>query len=153
MKVQTRALVIACSVAALLISGGSFAQPFKWTDENGRTVYSDTPPDPSKIKKVTRVDTSAAGTGAPVSVADRLKKSDDAKKSAAESAKKGEESAKAADAKAERCTAAKADVVTFESGGRIYTSNAKGERTFMTDEQIAEGKKKAEAIVAEACKS
>jgi hypothetical protein len=152
MKAQTCILIVT-SIASILISGSSTAQPFKWTDENGRTVYSDTPPDPSKIKKVTRVDTSAAGAGSPVSVAERLKKSEDAKKSALESAKKGEETAKAAEAKAERCAAAKADVVTFESGGRIYTTNAKGERTFMTDEQIEAGKKKAEAVVAEACKS
>jgi hypothetical protein len=141
------AFLIIAAALALTYSNSAAAQAFKWTDENGRTVYSDTPPDPKLVKKVTRVNNSpAAGAGSgEVTTAEKVKKSDAAKKKSEEESKK--------EAKAERCKGLKADLAMYDTGGRIYTVNAKGEREFMTDEQIAAGKKRTEQQITEACTS
>ncbi len=146
-------LSVAAGLMATLFSASfSYAQPYKWTDENGRTVYSDTPPDPKQVKKVTQINakpsTSSSGE---VTTAERTKKSDAAKKTSTETAKKADEDTKIAEDKTAACKSARSNLTVLAAGGRIFTTNDKGEREYMSDQAIADGRVKAEAEVAKAC--
>jgi hypothetical protein len=103
---------------------------YKWTDENGRTVYGDTPPAGVKAEKV----------NAPTSPADPNAVRDMAAKDAQIKARqraRAEEDAKAektqADAKAklERCAQLRGNIQTMRSGAAVYKFNDKGEKIYL----------------------
>jgi hypothetical protein len=103
---------------------------YKWTDENGRTVYGDTPPAGAKAEKV----------NAPTSPADPNAVRDMAAKDAQIKARqraRAEEDAKAektqADAKAklERCAQLRGNIQTMRSGAAVYKFNDKGEKIYL----------------------
>ena len=56
-----------------------------------------------------------------------------------------------AKAKAENCARAKKAKATFDSGARIATTNAKGEREIMDDAARAVETKRLEGIIATEC--
>jgi hypothetical protein len=103
---------------------------YKWTDENGRTVYGDTPPAGVKAEKV----------NAPTAPADPNAVRDMAAKDAQIKARqraRAEEDAKAektqADAKAklERCAQLRGNIQTMRSGAAVYKFNDKGEKIYL----------------------
>ena len=53
--------------------------------------------------------------------------------------------------KAENCKAAKANHGTYTQGGRVYKTNEKGEREYMDDKDLEEGKEKAQQRIDENC--
>ncbi|MGH8036033.1 MAG: hypothetical protein ACREO9_12465, partial [Lysobacterales bacterium] len=69
-----------------------------------------------------------------------------------EAAKKKAEDEKVAKAKAENCERAKRGLSGFESGVRVSTTNAKGEREIMDDKTRAAETKRLQDIVAADCK-
>lgn len=81
------------------------------------------------------------------------KELEDKKKAAeaAEAEKKKAEAEKVAKAKAENCARAKKAKATFDSGARIATTNAKGEREIMDDAARAVETKRLEGIIATEC--
>lgn len=66
-------------------------------------------------------------------------------------AKKKAEEKKFAQAQADNCERAKKSVATFQSGVRIASTNAKGEREIMDDETRASELKRAQALVERDC--
>ncbi|MGH8845869.1 MAG: DUF4124 domain-containing protein [Polaromonas sp.] len=154
---------------------------WQWIDKDGRKVFSDrSPPADIKEKDVLKRPGGAsrtalkiepaAGTleaGAPASAASspagkasapKLSGKDtqlEARKKQAdevEAAKKKAEDEKVARAKAENCERAKRGVAGFESGVRVATTNAKGEREIMDDKTRAAETKRLQDIVAADCK-
>ena len=93
----------------------------------------------------------APGAG-PKSFVERDKELDKVRKEAAEKEKKSEESAAVAKAKEERCNQAQANYKAYEEGGRLLKYTDKGEREYMTDEEIAEARAKSKQQMDEACK-
>lgn len=157
-----RAMVMA--TAAALVCGAALAQ-WQWLDGTGRKVFSDTPPpvgtpDKSIIKRpggvrsasavaaISATSPTASTPTAATTTTPKLSGRDDqleAKKKQAEEAeqaKKRTEAEKLAKARAENCDRAKRAKVTLDSGIRIATTNAKGEREVMDDKaRAAEGQR------------
>lgn len=168
MKVRQLICVACATLLALPLFAN--AEVYKWKDKDGSVRYSDTPP-PSNIKleSIGRKKVSSTGkeplapvtdsAKAPVAVAapakDATNKGDDAAKirqKNAELEKKNKE-VKEADAKqkAENCSAAKGNLETYKQGGRISKVNEKGEKVYLDDKAINEGKEKSQQEVNDYC--
>lgn len=164
----------------LALAGWAFAlnaaAQWQWIDKDGHKVFSDRPPT-SDIKekdilkqpggraraKVNAPEAAdAPAPSAPVVAAakantPKLSGKDtelEAKKKKLEeeeAAKKKAEEEKVAKGKAENCERAKRGLGTFQSGVRIATTNAKGEREFMDDNARATESKRLQSIVDSDC--
>jgi|SRR6185437_9099543 len=137
-------LALACAIVPL-----ASAELYKYVDKNGKTVYSDQPPIDVDSKAVHVAPAPGAG---PKSFVERDKEMDKVRKEAAEKEKKSEESAAVAKAKEDRCNQAQANYKAYEEGGRLLKYSDKGEREYMTDEEIAEARAKSKQQMDEACK-
>ena len=135
-----------------------------WTDANGKRACGDAPPAGAKvttIKAPAAAEPKAAEDNAkdakdgkkkgPMTPAEReqdfRKRQSEAQKAAAKSA----EERKDADAKRENCDRAKESARTLEAGGRIARTDAKGERFFLDDAQIAQELAQARQSVQQWC--
>lgn len=162
----------ALALLALTASLSAQAQ-WQWVDGTGRKVFSDTAPPatvPEKniLKRPGSAVTSLA-VAAPSPQGDALKK-DPAKTDApkptgvdsqlearkkeaeeAEAAKKKAEAERIAKARADSCLRAQQNRAALQSGQRIATVNAQGEREFMSDERRASELRRLEGIVRTDC--
>lgn len=148
------------------------AEIYKWKDKNGVTRYSDVPP-PSNIKnesigkKIPKAPTAAAAapavkgsapatnaSGATPKDAVPLSKEEAAAKRAqeAEAQKKADEVKKAElKFRQESCAAARNNLRMYSAGGRIMTTDEKGERVYLGDDDISKGKADAQQAVEKFC--
>jgi uncharacterized protein DUF4124 len=178
MKVQQ--ILYSVCVIALALSMQANAEIYKWKDENGVMRYSDTPP-PASVKantlgkkstaKAVQPEEAPSASEAPNQPATAkggipLKPNEvkdppvdpemEAAKLRAKNAeieKKNKiEKEKQAKVDAENCRSAKANYQSYAQGGRIYKINEKGEREYMDDAGLAEGKAKAQAEIQQYCK-
>jgi Domain of unknown function (DUF4124) len=172
-------LAIALSLCLAL---PAMAQMYKWVDAKGEVHYSDLPPpsnvktetlqmpaEPAAApaaapaastgKAGVQKNAAVAGTqtnneakAGPKSLAEQdqafRKRQADAAKAQAEQARKEAQARK----KAEYCKSAKAALANLEMGGRQVRVNDKGERVFLTDEEIAQATAQARKDAAAACK-
>ncbi len=153
-------LLLAMIGGAWLTSTSVIAQTYKWKDADGKIQYSDQPP-PANAKEETTVKPrkpapaaataapAATGKGAPATKTKTyVEQEADFKKRQVEAAKReDEEKKKAAEAaeKKQNCDKARAQLKSLQAGGRVTQNNARGEREYMSDAQIAqaiEGQKK-----------
>lgn len=143
---------------------------WQWIDADGRKVFSDRPPPndmPAKnvikqpLRKVVVTPRAAAAHASAAAQAASAPKptgkdSDlEAKKKQAEedeAAKKKAEEEKQAKIKEENCARAQKALITMQSGIRISTANAKGEREFMDDASRTAEIKRLQAIADNDCK-
>jgi hypothetical protein len=162
-----RAFTLAAT--ALLASGAVSAQ-WLWIDNAGNKVFSDTAPPPGTPDKnilrkpgaraeIKPAETAPAGT-APAEAAapspkvtgkdeqlEAKKKLADKQAEEAAQAKKKAEADQFAKTRADNCERAKRSKQTFDSGIRLATTNAKGEREIMDDKaRAAEGRRIDEII-------
>lgn len=155
-----------------LLSGPAVAQ-WQWVDSTGSKVFSDTPPpagipDKNILKRpATRSGVVPASATTPTAPAEatgtttvaapkvpardeqleaRRKQAEDAEK-----AKKKSEDERLAKARADNCERAKRSKVTMDSGIRIATTNAKGEREIMDDKARAQEKQRIDDIIRADC--
>jgi len=171
MKVLTVAISLALCVAL-----PASAQMYKWVDANGKVHYSDKPP-PSNIKteklrEPTRPATAPAASETKAGAESEAAKGG-APKAAAKSGpktaaeqeqafrkrqleaskaqqKQDQEETEARD-RAENCKRAKEALANLEIGGRQRRINEKGERVFLTDQEIAQATAQARQEQAAAC--
>lgn len=160
-----RALVF---VAGLLVAGSACAQ-YKWTDQNGRVQYSDTPPAGVNAAPVRQ-------RSAPLPRAESSDKDDakdakddgkDAKKGpltpaeqdaafrkrqqeAAKDRDKQAQAEKDAQTKKDNCSRAQAAARSFETG-RVVRTDAQGENYYLDEAQIAQEKLRAQQLIREWC--
>ncbi|MGH8669737.1 MAG: DUF4124 domain-containing protein [Burkholderiales bacterium] len=149
-------------MALLLAAAGASAQQYKWVDRNGRVQYGDTPPPGVSATPLRR----PSGTAAPASAApdakaapksgaltpaeqeaEFRKRQEEGEKARQKQAKASEEAA----AKKENCAVARSQLQTMESGQRIARTDAKGERYFLEDAQIAQEAARARQAVQQWC--
>lgn len=142
--------------AALLAVSAASAQQYKWVDQNGKVQYGDRPPPGVKATPLKPPPGPTSST-----VPDGKK---DAKKLSPEQAfqkRQKEEQERLAKADKEKadaatknsnCESARANLRTLESGQRVSSTNAAGERVFMDDAQVAQQVQQARNTVAEWCK-
>ncbi len=177
MTLKTTSKHLALTLAGWAFALSATAQ-WQWIDKDGRKVFSDRPPtadikDKDILKQpggrgrvpasatTTEGSEATAPTGAAVAKVNanapkisgkdaelqaRKKKLEDE-----EAAKKKAEEEKVAKAKADNCERVKRGLATFQSGVRISTTNAKGEREFMDDNTRASETKRLQSIVDNDC--
>jgi hypothetical protein len=143
---------------AFSFGSGALAQQFRWVDKDGRVQYGDTPP---PGVKATRLKPPPGGSApAPASAAKKdgqkaLSPEAAFQKRQKESKEEDDKAAKEradADARRANCEAARAGLRQIQSGQRIATMNAAGERVFMDDAARAREEERAQKIVSDSCK-
>ena len=142
MNVRSMLRLAAC--ALLFAALPASAAMYKWTDENGRVVYGDTPPPGVKAERIS----STLPPADPNAVRDMAAKDAELKKRQQErqdqdaKAQKAEADAKA---KAERCAQLEGRIKGLKSEGPLYHFNEKGERVYYEpverDKEAADGEK------------
>ena len=165
---------------AALVASTAVAQ-WQWVEKDGRKIFSDRPPPseiadkdilkrpPGAVKAAPAPAFVASGAGsastakppaaaASKASAPKLTGKDpelEAKKKKAdeeEAAKKKAEEEKAAKAKADNCERAKTGLATLQSGVRMATVNAKGERELFDDAKLASETKRTQEVINTSCK-
>lgn len=157
-------------VATVLCCTSALAQ-WQWVDNAGRKVFSDTPP-PAGVPDKNILKRPGAGAALPVAAAPsatpaaastatvatpKLSGRDEqleARKKQAEAeeeAKKKAEADKLAKARQDNCERAKRNKTTMDSGIRIATTNAKGEREILDDKARAAENQRLNAIIQADC--
>ncbi len=160
-------LAITCAVAPF-----AHAQ-WQWVDKDGRKVFSDQPPPASVLDKdivkrpgprtAAAAEAAAQAASAPASAtaaasAPRISGKDkdlEEKKRLTQAAdaerKKADEEA-LAKGRADNCERAKKSKALFDSGVRMATTNAKGEREIMDDAARTVERRNLEGVIARDCK-
>ena len=134
-------ILIAFALTTLSLLPIAHGQTYRWVDAEGRVRITDTPP-PGNVKAqkssssgITSPGTEPVTTSSPKSAAE---KDMDFKKRQKESKEKADKDAKeqnAAAEKSENCERARRALAGLESGQRISTTDSKGEKSFLDDEQ------------------
>jgi cytoskeletal protein RodZ len=170
-------LIRALFAAILLVCLLPLAQAqWSWKDKDGRRVFSDQPPPSSVADKdilkrpagsrapvatteatastpsTSTSTTSTTATAPKISGKDSELEKKKKEAEAQEAAKKKAETEKTAAAQKENCERAKRAKASFDSGIRISTTNAKGEREIMDDATRAAESKRLQEIIANDCK-
>jgi cytoskeletal protein RodZ len=147
---------------------------WSWKDKDGSRVFSDQPPPPSVPEKdilrrppgarapaatvvseatssTPSASTSTTATAPKVSGKDSELEKKKKEAEAKEAAQKKAEADKTASAKKDNCERAKRAKVNFDSGVRISTTNAQGEREIMNEATRAAESKRLQDIIASDC--
>jgi hypothetical protein len=158
------------AMATALVCTGAAAQ-WQWVDGSGRKVFSDTPPPPGLPDKnilqrpgaagmkpavTTTPAPSAAPAVAPAALPSISGRDEqlEAKKRQAEAQEQAQKKASAdkiAKAQQDNCERAKRSKTTLESGVRMATTNAKGEREIMDDAARGAELKRISEIIQSSC--
>ncbi len=147
-----RRSVFLLGAALALASAPVFSQSmYKWVDEKGRTVFSETPP-PDGTKNATRIEVKTQPPDKPP--ADNWRERDQESKQMR--AKQGIEAQKASqqeEAQRERrCYNARVRYDRMSSPGAVYRLDDKGERVYYTDDQRAAAAAEAKRDMATYCR-
>ncbi len=176
-KSLIRSLTLALAGTSFALA--AFAQ-WQWTDKDGRKVFSDrSPPAEIQEKDILKRPVGSIRPTAPAPVADaatpavtgaavsppvakasapKLSGKDaelEAKKKKAEdeeAAKKKAEEARVTQAKLENCDRAKSNMAALQSGVRMSSVNAKGEREIYDDSKRAAESKRTQDLIDASCK-
>lgn len=153
MAMNKLGLVLLASILALPIAAN--AQIYKWKDKDGSVRYSDTPP-PSNVPHQSLGVKSSTATKSSVdeSPAKQALPTEDAEKEPGQETAeqlKAKQEAENLKIKEKNCSNAKANLYTYERGGRIARMNDKGEREFLDDAAMAKGIEEAKKEIAEFC--
>lgn len=145
---QRIALTLALALAAAPLA---HAELYKYVDKDGKTVYSDAPPPNADTRQLKTLG-SAPPAAAPKTAMDKDKDQEKLRKEAREKQDKADKAARGAEEQERACNQARANQRAVQQGGRLYKYDEKGERAFMTDDEIEAEKAKAARAVDEACK-
>jgi len=135
----------------------AMAQQYKWVDPNGRVQYGDTPP---PGVQATPLKPPPGGASAPAA-APKMDAAKDLSPEAAfrkrqqerqEAEEKAAKERTDAEAKRVNCEQSQGALRTLQSGQRISTTNAAGERVFIDDEERAKEIERTQRAVNEWCK-
>ena len=148
-RAQLSALL--CALAWLVAGTPAFAALYKWTDANGRIVYSDQPP-PSSVKSETL--NGPPPPANPNAVKENALKDSELKQRQllrAEQDRKSEKDRGDATKKAELCTQVRGQLKTYESNTPVYRFDDKGERVYLDDAARAKETERLQALLRERC--
>ena len=150
---------------AIAFAGTASAQLYKWVDQNGRVQYGDTPPgDASNVKRLKAPAGGAApAPAAPEAKSDNKDKDKDKNLTPEQAFKKRQQERQEAEQKAQKeraeaeqkragCETAQASVRQLQSGQRVSTVNAAGERVYLDDDARASALARAQKSAADWCK-
>jgi hypothetical protein len=140
-------------VALLVAAAGASAQQYKWTDKEGRVQYGDAPPagaNATPLRGATGPvsEPSAQKGQAPLSPEEQFRKR---QKEAGEAREKQAKAEQEAQEKKDNCARAQASARQLESGQRIGAVDAKGERYYLDEAQVAQEAAKARQAARDWC--
>ncbi len=136
--------VAVCALAFAALPAA--AALYKWTDENGRVVYGDTPPAGVKAERLN----AAVAPADPNAVRDMAAKDAQINKrqqARAEDEVKAEKAQADAKAKLERCAQIRGNIQTLRSDAAVFRFNEKGEKVYMEAPDRAKGVADAEKLL------
>ena len=141
----------------ILTSTNAFAEINKWVDSNGKVHYSDQPPPPDVKPKALRSfsdtqDSASSSVAAPKTIAEREAEMKKAQKTKKEADDKASQKKAIADAQQASCNIAQQNLRALQDGIRMVEIDAKGERSFLDDQQREQGIAKAEKDISNYCK-
>jgi Domain of unknown function (DUF4124) len=157
MDVKTQMKKHLVMIAALAFSAAASAQMYKWVEKDGKVRYGDTPPAGADA---TPMKAPSAGT-APAPAAPEGKKEQPLSPEAAfrkRQLERDEQEQKAAkerelgEQKRANCERSQASLRQLQSGQRITSVNASGERVYIDDDQRTREIDRAQKAVSEWCK-
>jgi hypothetical protein len=144
------AAIAACALAA---AAPAAAALYKWTDANGRVVYSDQPPNAASVKAETLAPPAPAAN--PNAAKEMAQKDADMRKRSAEradAAAKAEKDRVAKEQRGEECTRIANTLKQLSwSQVTIYRANDKGDQVPMDDAARQKERARLEAIQKEHC--
>ena len=148
-----------CCVLSVCLACASLqspAQVYKWIDKDGKVQYSDTPPPagtgasvPQKLDSSTSNSSGVGGSAKDQSWQDKAR---DYNKRRIEAAEKQTGDIELARKNDERCNNARRDLRQLQEVRRVYTSDDKGERHYMDDDQRQGEIARAQGVVSETCR-
>ena len=149
----------AASALCLAFGGGAQAQQYKWVDQNGKVQYGDVPPPGVKAQRLKPPPGGSATV--PPSSAKKDEKGEKALSPEAAFRKRQEEAEKdrqknaqaeqEASVKRDNCARAQEALRTLQSGQRIARVDAKGERYYVEDAQVAQETERARQSAQKNC--
>jgi hypothetical protein len=147
----------------MTLAAAAFGQQYKWTDPSGRVQYGDVPPpgvNVTRLKGSTggyapaeptpAADAKSAAKG-PLTPAEQEAAFRRRQQDAAKDRDKQAAADQQAAAKKQNCAAAQENLRALESGQRIVRTDARGERVYLEDAQIAQEAARARAVAQQAC--
>ena len=145
-------------LAAALLAVSGFAQQYKWVDKDGKVRYGDMPPPGVKATPLKPPPGAAASsTSAPAAAGRKDEKLtpeqafQKRQKEQQDKAAKAEKAGAEAETKRVNCELARANLRQLESGQRIATTNAAGERVYLDDAQRARDTERVQKAVSDWC--
>jgi hypothetical protein len=144
-------------VAALAFSAAAAAQAYKWVDADGKVRYGDTPP---PGVKATPLRPPPGPISSPAPASPDAKKDKPLSPEAAfrkrqmerdEAEQKAAKERDDAERKRSNCESAQSRLRLLQSGARVATVDAQGERVFISDEERARDLERTQKAVTEAC--
>lgn len=150
---QTLAAAVVLVLAAGWM-GGAHAQAYRWTDQSGNVVYGNAPPAGVHATPLgLPAEPSGTSNGAPHELTPAQEqqqyRKEELKREQAE--KKAEQERARAEAKRQNCTSAQESLRTLESGERIVTIDAKGQRHYLDDAERSQREDRAREAVKQWC--
>jgi hypothetical protein len=145
-----RLVPLAAAAALLVLAQPGLAQLYKYVDKDGKTVYTDKPPQDQEGKQIK---IQASPPAAPQKTAlERDKELDKGRKKSADEGKKSDDAARNAAKTEEACARARENYARYGEGGRITKLNAQGERVYLDEAEIAAGRERSRRDMEELCK-
>lgn len=146
--------ITALVLAAPAALPAAAAQLYRYVDENGVTVYSQTPPPGGEAAAIT-VDAAAPSAADAAAAREQLReeieRDFDARNEAARAAEEAAEQAAAAKARAENCEAARTNLATLTDLGARVLQMPDGSVTRISDEEREALMRKAEMEIEDLC--
>ncbi len=144
-----RAALLALSFTAPACHAGVY----KWTDDQGKIHYSDTPPAQRPSQEIRTDKANAAESeAARKALANKLTESDLKRKKAMEEEEKRKAEEEKQREQAEHCQRARAQLTLLSGAGRITRIDAQGQRYIMDDAQRQDSMAEAQKWVDQFCK-
>ena len=154
MALMTISLALACGTAG--------AQAYRWVDKDGKVRYGDSPPPGVKATSIKGAAAAPApapsatpakdGKAAPKPPVDPTQAFNERQLKAKEDAAKAEQGRAEREEKQRNCERAQGNLRSLESGQRIASTNAQGERTYLDDASRQSQIDEMKAEVGRSCK-
>lgn len=150
-----------CAALALVLcaeSGSAVADVYKWVDAQGRTHYSDTPPDPAVAKS--QMMFGKSNDAAPAAAPAAAKPGDTATPNPKTEALRGkmigveqvDNSPEAQRKREEACQRMRTEATLLGSDNRVFTLDDKGERSYLDDDTRAARSAELQQQISAGCK-
>jgi uncharacterized protein DUF4124 len=142
-------------IFSLAFAASAFAQPYKWVDQNGKVQYGDAPPPgvkatPLRPQPAPATASQSAAKKAPLSPAEQEADFRRRKLDGEKEREKQAQTEQQAEGKRENCARAQEMQRTLATG-RVSRTDAKGERYYLDDSQLAQESAKARQSVEQWC--